>query len=137
LDENAKTFVSRQKRILIADDHASNQLFLRMRLRELGHDVKTVSSGRQAYEAVLAIPFDLVLMDLKMPELDGFETTRLIRKAEARGARRVPVVGLSLDQDSELQKKCMEAGMDGLLLKPVDDKNFLKTVTRFLTKATP
>ena len=106
--------------ILVAEDNAVNQTIIEAMLRQLGHRVRTVSTGRAALEMLVREPFDLVLMDCNMPELDGMEATRQLRAGMAGPASvKVPVIALTanaMDGDREL---CLAAGMDEFLTKPV------------------
>ena len=108
-------------KILLAEDNPVNALMLRELLRRRGHNVEHVDSGDAAVLACAQTKFDLVVMDLHMPGLDGIEATRRIRAAEkASGAARLPIVALTADALETGRKACQEAGMNGFLTKPVD-----------------
>jgi CheY-like chemotaxis protein len=105
--------------ILVAEDHPVNQALVRRRLQNLGHEVTVVADGAAAVEACASTVFDLVLMDVEMPGMDGLEATRRIRGAEATSGRRTPIIALTalaFEHDREL---ALSAGMDGYLTKPV------------------
>jgi signal transduction histidine kinase/DNA-binding response OmpR family regulator len=112
--------------ILVAEDNEINALLARALLAKLGHRPTTAADGAAAVEAVLAAraagtPFDLVLMDVNMPLIDGLEATRRIRAAEAGGrGRRTPIMALSANVLAEDRDACRAAGMDGFLAKPLD-----------------
>lgn len=119
-------------RVLVAEDNAVNQKVAERSLLHLGHHPTVVGTGREALARLKAQTFDVVLMDIQMPEMDGFEAARAIRRSET-GGRRVPILAmtaLSAEGDAE---RCLEAGMDGYLRKPVqlaDLKNALQRLRR-------
>lgn len=109
-------------RVLLVDDNAVNQMIGKAMLEVLGAEVLTVDSGHAALDALAAQAYDLVLMDLQMPGLDGLETTRRLRRAEAGAAvgqaARVPVVAITGLADSATEGACREAGLAAVLIKP-------------------
>jgi CheY-like chemotaxis protein len=106
-------------RILVAEDNATNRLLVGTRLGRAAHRVDLVENGLQAVEAVRERDYDLVLMDIQMPELDGVGATRAIRAlAGPRG--RVPIVALTADALSEFRERYMSSGLDDYLTKPID-----------------
>ena len=108
-------------RILLAEDNPVNALLARELLRRRGHNVDQVATGEEAVAACQRARFDVVIMDLHMPGLDGIEATRRIRAAEAvSGGRRLPIFALTADAVETGRKACLAAGMDGFLTKPVD-----------------
>ncbi len=108
-------------RILLAEDNPVNALLARELLRRRGHNVDQVATGEEAVTACQRTRFDVVVMDLHMPGLDGIEATRRIRAAEASsGGRRLPIFALTADALDTGRKACLAAGMDGFLTKPVD-----------------
>ena len=106
-------------KILLAEDNRMNRLFLQTALRDAGHRVTAVENGREALEALRQEPFDLVLMDIQMPEMDGIQATRAIR-ALAGEAARVPVIALTAFAIKGDEGRFREAGMDGYVTKPVN-----------------
>ena len=109
----------RDVRVLVADDHPVNRRLALQQLKRLGYGAHAVDGGREAINAVAAGEYDLVLMDCQMPDVDGFEATRVIRSLERAGRRRVPIVAMTanaLDRDREA---CLAAGMDDFIAKPV------------------
>ncbi|MGN6147177.1 MAG: response regulator [Rhizomicrobium sp.] len=109
------------RRILLVEDNPINAMLSRELLRRRGFDVKDVASGEAALAMLMQEGFDVVLTDLHMPGLDGFETTRRLREMEAEENRdRTPVVALTADANQGIREACQEAGMDGFLTKPID-----------------
>ena len=107
--------------ILLAEDNPVNALLARELLRRRGHSVDQVSTGDEAVMACTLKNYDLVVMDIHMPGLDGIEAARRIRAAEeASGRRRTPILALTADVLETGRRACLEAGMDGFLAKPVD-----------------
>jgi len=105
-------------KVLVVDDHPINLKLATALLQKMGHEVVQAVNGRLALEAVQAQAFDLVLMDLHMPEMDGLESTRLIRALSApRG--QVPVVALTANALAEAQREAEQAGVNGFLTKPL------------------
>lgn len=133
-DARTETPEERQRRkrfrLLLVEDNEVNQLVTRGMLSKLGYQVKTVSNGETGLALMEQEPFDLVLMDCMMPEMDGFEVTRLLRELEEREARdRTPVVAITANTAEGVQARCLAAGMDDFLAKPVH-LDALETVLR-------
>lgn len=106
-------------RVLIADDDAMNRLVAIESLKYLGAQVVAVGSGAEALEAAGQQPFDLLLLDVHMPDMTGIETTMRIRAQEqASGSARTPIVALTASATVKDQQNCLDAGMDGVLTKP-------------------
>jgi diguanylate cyclase (GGDEF)-like protein/PAS domain S-box-containing protein len=105
--------------ILVAEDNSVNQRLAMRMLEKLGHQVTLVATGRQAVETLTLRSFDLVLMDVQMPEMDGIEATKTVRLAEAGTGRRQPIVALTAHAMKGDRARCDAAGMDGYLSKPI------------------
>ncbi len=116
---------SRPLRILVAEDNPISQKFVEVALKKAGHSLVTVTNGKQAVEAVEKQPFDLVLMDVQMPEMDGFEATSLIRRYESLTGKSIPIVAMTANAMKGDREKCLQAGMDDYLSKPVKVKELL------------
>jgi two-component system sensor histidine kinase/response regulator len=108
------------RRILLAEDNPVNQKVARMVLEKLGIEVEVVNNGREAVEAWQKAKYDLILMDCQMPQLDGYAATRRIREEEESLGRHIPIVALTAHAMKGDDIKCLEAGMDDYLTKPLD-----------------
>jgi len=106
-------------RVLVAEDNAVNQRLASRLLEKRGHQVLVASNGREALEAIAAHTFDLVLMDVQMPELDGLEATAALRANEAGHGTHLPVIALTAHAMKGDRERCLAAGMDGYLSKPI------------------
>jgi PAS domain S-box-containing protein len=121
--------------VLVAEDNEINALLMRSLLTRLGHQVVITTNGEEALESWLAAksagaPYDLVLMDIQMPGLDGIETTKRIRVNEAQAGRRTPILALTANTLVEDRYACFEAGMDGFLVKPLDREKLAEALNR-------
>ena len=99
-------------RILAADDYPANLRIVARVLEKRGHTVETVTTGAAAAAAVLASHYDLVLMDCRMPEMDGYDATALIRAREG-GRRWTPIIALTANTSDDDRQRCVDVGMDG------------------------
>ena len=108
----------RGARLLVADDNKVNRLLLSRNLELLGHTVATAENGRVALDRLHEGRFDLVLMDMEMPEMDGFATTREIRRREG-GRVHTPIIAMTANAMDSDRQRCLDAGMDDYLSKPV------------------
>lgn len=109
----------RQWRLLLVEDNEINQIVTRGMLDKLGYQVKTVASGASALALLEREQFDLILMDCMMPDMDGFETTRHIREREQQQGSHVPIIAMTAHTMDGAQARCLAAGMDDYLAKPV------------------
>lgn len=114
-------------RILVVDDDSTNRLVARMLLERRGFDVTEAESGAEALALVAAGACDLVLMDISMPGMDGFETTRRLRR-QPGAAGRLPIVALTAHTSADERKACRDCGMDGFLEKPFNLEIALLTI---------
>jgi CheY-like chemotaxis protein len=106
-------------RVLLAEDNAVNQRLVVRLLEKRGHRVEVAENGLEALAALKKEDFDLVLMDVQMPEMDGMEATAAIRKSEKRTGEHVAVIALTAHAMKGDREKCLAAGMDGYLTKPI------------------
>jgi CheY-like chemotaxis protein len=111
---------ARALRVLVAEDNVVNRKLAEHLLRQRGHDPLMVVNGREAVDALGCGSFDLVLMDLQMPEMDGFEATAAIRALEQTTGSRVPIVALTAHAMEGDRQRCLDADMDGYVSKPID-----------------
>ncbi len=125
-----KKWVQRPLYILLAEDNRVNQLVVTKMLERDGHSVELVQDGAMAFEASANNRFDLILMDIHMPVLDGLRATLLIREREGRTKSYVPIVALSAGVLQEEQTRCIEAGMDAFLAKPLHLQDLRDTLAR-------
>ena len=121
-------------RILVAEDNKVNQHVARSLLAKQGHDVDIVDNGQLALEAVLAKPYDLVLMDIQMPVMDGHEATRRIR--EMKHYASLPIVAVTAHAFAEERDRCAESGMDDFLAKPMKPAALYDLLERWSPKST-
>jgi CheY-like chemotaxis protein len=105
--------------VLLAEDGPVNQLLVKRLLEKAGHTVTVVDTGAQAVEALARQEYDVVLMDIQMPEMDGLEATISIRAREMNGRRRVPIIALTAHAMEGDRERCLAAGMDGYISKPI------------------
>jgi PAS domain S-box-containing protein len=106
-------------RILLAEDNPVNQKLAVRLLEKQGHQVRLAGTGAEALAALAEQPFDLVLMDVQMPELDGLEATRQLRRRERQTGGHMPVIAMTAHAMTGDRERCLEAGMDGYLAKPI------------------
>jgi CheY-like chemotaxis protein len=118
-------------RVLLAEDNAVNQTVAKRLLERRGHSVVVARDGRQAVDLARSMEFDVILMDLQMPEMDGFEAAAAIRAHQEAANRYAPIVAMTASAMSGDREKCLEAGMDGYIAKPVDARELASTVERF------
>jgi two-component system, sensor histidine kinase and response regulator len=109
----------RALRVLLAEDNPVNQTLATRILEKLGHKVQVANNGREAVERAHAGDFDLIVMDVQMPEMDGLEATVAIRTAEAGTGKHVPIVAMTAHAMKGDRERCLNAGMDGYLSKPI------------------
>jgi two-component system sensor histidine kinase/response regulator len=109
----------RPLRILLAEDNAVNRLLAVRMLEKRGHSVVAANDGRAALAALETGHFDALLMDIQMPEMDGFEATAEIRNAERETGRHLPIIALTANAMKGDRERCLNAGMDGYLVKPI------------------
>jgi CheY-like chemotaxis protein/HPt (histidine-containing phosphotransfer) domain-containing protein len=120
----------RRLRVLIADDNPTNQKLVELLLAQERHRVTTVGNGRQAVEEAATQPFDLILMDVQMPDMDGFQATAAIRERERATGTHTPIVALTAHAMAGDRERCLAAGMDEYLAKPLRPADLMATIAR-------
>jgi two-component system, sensor histidine kinase and response regulator len=119
-------------RLLVVEDNPVNGLVARRLLEKQNHTVTAAANGREALDIMEKEKFDCVLMDLQMPVLDGFETTAAIRTKERISGGHLPIIALTAHAIAGDLERCLAAGMDGYLTKPINIKDVCATVDRVL-----
>ncbi|AOS98457.1 Signal transduction histidine-protein kinase BarA [Microbulbifer aggregans] len=122
-------------RVLAVDDHEANRLLISELLRGLGVETKVAASGEEALELFRQNSFDLILMDIQMPGMDGIETTQQIRAEEAD--QRTPIIALTAHAGSEEKARLLAAGLDDYLSKPVSEGQLTHTIQRWMKILAP
>jgi CheY-like chemotaxis protein len=111
--------VTRSLRVLVAEDNPVNQLVVTRLMEKQGHTVTVAASGEQAIAALDRDTFDVILMDIHMPEVDGIQATRMIRASEQETGRHIPIIAVTAFAMKGDAEKCLEAGMDAYISKPI------------------
>jgi signal transduction histidine kinase len=115
-------------RVLLAEDNAVNQRLASRLIEKRGHTVVLASNGREALEAIEKQRFDLVVMDVEMPEVDGFEATAAIRRREKESGTHIPIIAMSAHALTGDRERCLAAGMDGYVAKPIQAKELIEAI---------
>lgn len=121
-------------KVLVAEDNRTNQMIAQSMLRRLGCRVDVAGNGQEAIEAVAARPYDIVLMDVQMPEVDGLEATRRIRARED-AVSAIPIIALTANAMAGDRTICLEAGMDDFVSKPINKQTLIQAINRMLRKS--
>lgn len=121
-------------RILLAEDNLINQKVANQILKKLGYDIDIVANGHEALKAVQLRPYDLVLMDMQMPEMDGIEATKRIRALQPNHAHRPTIIALTANVSLEDRQKCFDAGMDDFLAKPIKKVDIEQAILRWASQ---
>ena len=123
--------------VLVVEDNLDNQLVALHLLQKRGYRVVIANNGREALTAFERQRFDLILMDLQMPEMGGLETTAAIRLKEKNGVKRIPIVALTASPATESREICLAAGMDDYLSKPLNRSRLFAIIDLQLRKKRP
>jgi CheY-like chemotaxis protein len=115
-------------RILVAEDNPINQMLALRLLEKAGHSAAAAGNGEEVLAAIARESFDLVLMDVQMPVMDGFEATALIRQQEKGTGRHLPIVAMTAHAMKGDREKCLEAGMDGYVAKPIEREELFTAI---------
>jgi two-component system sensor histidine kinase/response regulator len=132
-DRSPRETVHRPLNILVAEDNATNQKLVVSVLERQGHRVTTVTTGREAVTRSGEGAFDVILMDVQMPEMDGFEATAAIRRREAAAGAHTPIVAMTAHAMTGDRERCLDAGMDAYVSKPLRHADLLATIDRVFT----
>ena len=130
-DRIQQLFAGRELRILVADDVLTNRYVALGILKKMGLDADGVENGMEALAAIQSTSYDLILMDVHMPVLDGLDATRQIRNAE-KGRRRIPIIALTAAAMQEERENCLAAGMDDFVPKPIMPRVLADVLTKWL-----
>jgi CheY-like chemotaxis protein len=114
-------------RVLVVEDNQVNQLLVTTILAKAGMRAEVAANGVEAVQAVHQRNFDVILMDMQMPEMDGLEATRRIRQLGAMG-RAVPIIAMTANAMQEDRRRCLEAGMNDFVAKPIDSGELLRKI---------
>ncbi|SMC25791.1 PAS domain S-box-containing protein [Desulfacinum hydrothermale DSM 13146] len=126
----------RRFRILLAEDNPINQKVAVGSLRKLGYEAEVVNNGREAIDRLEREEFDLLLVDVQMPEMDGFETTRIIRDESSKVLNhRIPIIAMTAHAEAGDRERCLEAGMDDYVAKPIRLEELQAAIARQAEKA--
>lgn len=121
--------------VLVAEDHPVNQLLIRRMLEKQGSKVTLAKNGRETLALLKTQSFDLILMDVHMEEMDGLITTKTIRKQEQATNQRIPIIALTASAMEEDRNKCLEAGMDDFVRKPIESQKLFDTIAQLVPNA--
>ena len=133
IDNTEKILSIKDKNVLIVDDNTINLMMARKFINKWGMQCQTVESGKQALTAIFNHDFDLILMDLQMPEMDGYETSETIRSLESPSINSIPIIAVSADTYDNVHKKIAHAGMNDFLSKPFNPNELLNLVHKYCT----
>jgi signal transduction histidine kinase/DNA-binding response OmpR family regulator len=120
--------------ILVAEDNPVNQRLAVRMLEKKGHTVRVANNGKEAVAAFEREPFDLILMDIQMPEMDGFAATGLIRSLEINSGGHIPIIALTAHAMQGYKEQCLTAGMDDYCVKPIQARNLFRIMAEVLQK---
>jgi CheY-like chemotaxis protein len=126
----------RNLRILLVEDNKINQVLATKLLEKWGHSSSVASNGKEALSTLEREKFDLVLMDVQMPEMDGIQATRMIREKEKETGNHIPIVAMTAYAMDSDRVRCLEAGMDAYVSKPINVQELFKTVESLVTEKT-
>jgi CheY-like chemotaxis protein len=115
-------------RILLAEDGLVNQKLAIALLRKKGHDVTVANNGKEAVECVAEQDFDVILMDVEMPEMDGYQATAAVREREKQSSNHTPIIAMTAHAMKGDRERCLAAGMDAYVAKPVRAEELHRTI---------
>ena len=122
-------------KVLVAEDTGFNQKYISRLLERWGFSARIVTTGRQAVQAAARAPYDIILMDIQMPEMDGLEATRRIRQTEQQSGKHTPIVAMTAHAMKGDKERCLDAGMDSYVAKPISQAELLHTILKLVPAA--
>ena len=125
-----KSLTLKGSKILLVEDNPINQKIASQFLNNWGAQVEVASNGRESLDKVAQKKYDLILMDIQMPEMDGYETTRAIRAIDDEYYKNIPIISLTADAFTEVRDRVLESGMTDYVTKPINPDQFLSTVSK-------
>jgi signal transduction histidine kinase len=128
----AAPLVGAKLRVLLAEDNVVNQRLAVRLLEKMGHNVRVTATGREALQAIEGDGFDLAFIDVQMPEMDGFEVTAKVRTRELQGGVRLPIIAMTAHAMVGDRERCLHAGMDGYVAKPIDAETLALEIRRVM-----
>ena len=128
-----KKLINKHLSILLAEDNKVNQRLASRMLEKLGYNVEIAENGKEVIQIVEKNDFDLILMDVQMPEMDGFQATQKIRELEQNSNKHIPIIALTAYAMKGDREKCLSVGMDGYLSKPINFKDMKDTIYTIVT----
>ena len=123
------------RRVLLAEDNAINQKIAVTMLQKNGYSVDVVENGQQAFDKAISSRYNAILMDVQMPDVDGFEATQRIREWETTHARHIPIIAMTAHAMKGDRERCLEAGMDDYVTKPIESRILYNVLDRWLTSS--
>ena len=126
------TSMKKDIRILVAEDNLVNQRVVERMLEKIGYSSDVVANGLEAVSAIESIPYNLVFMDIQMPKMDGFEATSIIREKEKITHRHVPIIAMTAYALKGDRERCIEAGMDNYIAKPIKPEDIGMIMAMYL-----
>jgi two-component system sensor histidine kinase/response regulator len=124
-------------RVLVAEDNVVNQKVALRQLQRIGLRADAVANGLEVLDACRRVPYEVVLMDCQMPEMDGYEATRKLRQRESGSARHTTVIAMTASARTEDRERCLQAGMDDYISKPVQFPDLAQVLGRWVNVARP
>jgi len=118
-------------KVLLAEDNPINQKVAKRMLEKMGYEIMVVDNGFDVLKALEKNKFDLILMDVQMPKMDGFVATKKIRELEKKTRKHIPVIALTAHAMKGDREKCIKAGMDGYVSKPIKFNELLEQIETF------
>jgi PAS domain S-box-containing protein len=134
--DNGETFNGNGRNVLLVEDNAVNRTLAQRLLQKRGFIVSIAVDGKQAIAAMQNAEFDVILMDIQMPEMDGFEATAEIRKRQKNSGRRTPIIALTAHALKEDRERCLSAGMDACVTKPIRPVELFSAIRGVLEEST-